>query len=121
MSRVSIIKDNGAEVLIQPKYGLAMKLAAKSGHYKYTRWISLLLMIVGVALGIMISTNVIILEAGTSWPNWALWVIAAAAAGLFFGKPSQVMVNNEILVKRADLDRHVSAGTEEQLFTRTWA
>jgi hypothetical protein len=39
---------------------------------------------------------------------------------LIFLKPSQVMVNNEIVVTKKEWDTAVSKGTEEELFTRDW-
>lgn len=118
--RVKIIKETNTSVTIMPKYGLAMEIASRKGWYKIGKWISILFIIAAVVLIWLHSTDRVDFGFGAGF-NYALGAVLLGAMLLIFLKPSQVMVNNEIVVTKKQWDAAVASGTEEQLFTRDWA
>lgn len=118
--RVKILAESGDQIKIMPTYGLAMELAAKKGWYKVGRVFAILFAIAAAVLIVLHAKDVLTFGNGAGF-NALMFVIIGIAMALFFLKPSQVMVNNEIWVKKADFDTAVKNGTEEQLFTRLWA
>jgi hypothetical protein len=119
MSRVKVIKETNTSVTIMPKYGLAMKLASKRGWYSWGKWVAILLIIAAAVVIYLHATDRVDLGWGASF-NFVLGGLILGAMLLIFLKPSQVMVNNEIVVTKKEWDTAVSKGTEEELFTRDW-
>lgn len=116
-----VIRKNadGTQVLVQPTYLYAMKMATMKGAYKYTRWLAVLLAAATVLLVILINNGTIAWSSG-SWPKWVMGVLILFAMIFFFAKPSQVMVNNETWVDIPVWEKAVREGTEGQFFKRYW-
>lgn len=117
-----VIRKNaeGTQVLVRPTYGFAIKMSTMKGVYKSTRWIGVLLAAAAIVFVFLINSGVIAWSAGTSWPNWVMFILIAVALALWLAKPSQVMVNNETWVDIPVWERAVKNGTEGEFFKRYW-